>query len=157
MRQALLTLALLTLATFACRAEPTAANLLALASFPRTTLSIHSSAKTHAFDIWLAETPEQQEQGLMFVRDLPANRGMLFISEQPRVFHMWMKNTFIPLSVAFMGSDGRILNIEDMAPRDESLHWSRAPAQYALEMRKGWFAERGIGPGDRIEGLPPPQ
>ena len=65
-----------------------------------------------------------------------------------------MKNTFIPLSIAFIGSDGRIVNIEDMAPQDESTHWSSGPAQYALEMRKGWFAEHGIGPGDRVEGLP---
>ena len=57
-----------------------------------------------------------------------------------------MKNTFIPLSIAFIGADGRIVNIEDMAPQNESRTGRRGPALYALEMRKGWFAERGIGP-----------
>jgi hypothetical protein len=68
-----------------------------------------------------------------------------------------MKNTFIPLSIAFIGADGRILNIDDMAPHDERLHRSRGPVLHALEMRKGWFAERGIGPGDAVSGLPPPK
>ena len=58
------------------------------------------------------------------------------------------------MSIAFIGSDGRIINIGDMAPRDESMHWSNGPAQFALEMRKGWFAEHGISPGDRVEGIP---
>ena len=64
-----------------------------------------------------------------------------------------MKNTYIPLSIAFIGADGRILNIEDMAPQTESTHHSRGPAMYALEMKKGWFAQFGIGAGDRVEGL----
>jgi uncharacterized membrane protein (UPF0127 family) len=64
-----------------------------------------------------------------------------------------MKNTFIPLSIAFIAADGRIVSIEDMAPQTESSHWSKGPVPYALEMRKGWFAERGIRPGDRVEGL----
>ena len=68
-----------------------------------------------------------------------------------------MKNTFIPLSIAFVAADGRIVNIDDMAPQDETTHWSSGPAMYALEMRKGWFAERGIKAGDRVTGLPPPK
>ncbi|MGH8802528.1 MAG: DUF192 domain-containing protein, partial [Casimicrobiaceae bacterium] len=62
-------------------------------------------------------------------------------------------NTFIPLSVAYVGSDGRILNIEDMAPQDLATHWSRGPALYAIEMPQGWFLEHGIGPGDAVDGL----
>jgi uncharacterized membrane protein (UPF0127 family) len=72
---------------------------------------------------------------------------MLFIFERPEPLSFWMKNTFIPLSIAFLDTDGRILNIEDMAPQTETTHWSKGPALYALEMRKGWFMERGVKPG----------
>jgi len=65
----------------------------------------------------------------------------------------WMKNTYIPLSIAFIDSEGRILNIEDMAPQTETTHWSKGPGLYALEMRKGWFAEHGIKAGDQMHGL----
>jgi len=79
---------------------------------------------------------------------------MIFVFEKAEPQGFWMKNTFIPLSIAFIDSDGRILNVTDMAPQDERTHWSNGPALYALEMRKGWFAERGIGPGDQVTGLP---
>ena len=68
-----------------------------------------------------------------------------------------MKNTFIPLSIAFVAADGRIINIDDMPPHDESTHPSRGPALYAIEMRKGWFTERGIKSGDVVKGLPEPK
>jgi len=80
---------------------------------------------------------------------------MLFVFERAEPQAFWMKNTFIPLSIAFIGADGRIMHITDMAPQDERLHWSKGPALHALEMRKGWFAERGIRPGDAVTGLPP--
>lgn len=120
---------------------------------PTTTLTIGK----HKLVAEVAATPEQRTVGLMYRFSLKPDHGMIFVFERPEPQAFWMRNTFIPLSIAFLGGDGRILNIEDMAPRDESLHWSRAPAQYAIEMRKGWFAERGIGPGDRVEGLPLPQ
>lgn len=104
----------------------------------------------------VAATPEQRTVGLMYRFSLRPDHGMIFVFERAEPQAFWMKNTFIPLSIAFIGSDSRIVNIADMAPRDESLHWSAGPTQYALEMRKGWFAERGIGPGDRVEGLPAP-
>ena len=78
---------------------------------------------------------------------------MLFVFEHAEPQAFWMKNTFIPLSIAFIDADGRIANIEDMAPQTENSHWSRGPVLYALEMRKGWFAERGIKAGDRVEGV----
>jgi uncharacterized protein len=65
-----------------------------------------------------------------------------------------MRNTYIPLSIAFIAPDGRIVNIEDMKPQTDETHWSRGPAMYALEMKKGWFAERGIGPGAVVKGIP---
>jgi len=79
---------------------------------------------------------------------------MLFVFERSEPLAFWMKNTYIPLSIAFIDERGRIVNIEDMAPQTEVTHWSTAPARYALEMRKAWFAERGIKPGDRVEGIP---
>ena len=73
-------------------------------------------------------------------------------SEHPEQQAFWMKNTYIPLSIAFIDTDGRILNIDDMAPQTEETHLSKGPAQYALEMRKGWFKERGIGTGAVLDG-----
>lgn len=110
----------------------------------------------HAVSAEVAQTPEQRALGLMYRFSLPADHGMLFVFPEPQPQGFWMRNTYIPLSIAFIGADGRILNIEDMAPRDESSHPSNGPALYALEMRKGWFADKGIGPGARVTGLPPP-
>ena len=110
----------------------------------------------HAVSAEVAQTPEQRALGLMYRFSLPADHGMLFVFEAPQPLSFWMRNTYIPLSIAFIGADGRILNVEDMAPRDESGHPSQGAAVYALEMRKGWFAEKGLGPGTRVTGLPPP-
>ena len=101
----------------------------------------------------VAATPDERSTGLMHRFSLRPDSGMLFVFESPEPLSFWMKNTFIPLSIAFIDGDGKILNIEDMAPQTEATHWSRGPALYALEMRKGWFAERGIRAGDRVEGI----
>lgn len=93
-------------------------------------------------------------QGLMYRKQLPSNAGMLFVFDQPGEQCMWMKNTLIPLSVAFMDDEGRIINVEDMAPQTLDSHCARRPARYALEMNGGWFAARGIKPGTRIGGIP---
>ena len=110
----------------------------------------------HAVSAEVAQTPEQRALGLMFRFSLPADHGMLFVFDEPQPLGFWMRNTYIPLSIAYIGADGRIVNIADMAPRVESSHPSSGPALYALEMRKGWFAEKGLGPGTRVSGLPPP-
>ena len=101
----------------------------------------------------VAATIPTRTLGLMNRFSLQPDHGMLFVfdSAQPQAF--WMKNTYIPLSIAFIAADGRILNIDDMAPRTENTHPSLGAAMYALEMKKGWFAERGIGAGDRVQGL----
>jgi uncharacterized membrane protein (UPF0127 family) len=93
-------------------------------------------------------------QGLMYRKQLPSNAGMLFVFDQPGEQCMWMKNTLIPLSVAFMDDGGTIINIEEMAPQTLDSHCARRPARYALEMNGGWFAARGIKPGMRIGGIP---
>lgn len=93
-------------------------------------------------------------QGLMYRKQMPSNAGMLFVFDEPGAQCMWMKNTLIPLSVAFMDDRGAVINIEDMAPQTEDSHCASRPARYALEMNRGWFAARGIKPGTRIGGIP---
>lgn len=99
-----------------------------------------------------ARDPDRM-QGLMHRRNMPANHGMLFVFAQAARHCMWMRNTLLPLSVAFLDEEGRILNIEDMQPQTEDNHCAAKTARYALEMNLGWFAGKGIKPGTRIGGL----
>ena len=119
---------------------------------PTTPLTING----HKITAEVAKTIEQVTTGLMYRFSLKPDHGMVFVFDASELRAFWMKNTFIPLSTAFVAPDGRILNIDDMAPQDETTHLSKGPAMYAIEMRKGWFAERGIRAGDRVSGLPPP-
>jgi len=109
--------------------------------------------KNHKIVVEVAATQPMREQGLMNRFSLRPDQGMLFVFPQRQVISMWMRNTFIPLSVAFIDRDGRIINIADMQPQTENTHESDGPAVYALEMRKGWFKERKIAPGAKVEGL----
>jgi uncharacterized protein len=93
-------------------------------------------------------------RGLMHRKSLAPNAGMLFIFDGPAIHCMWMKNTYIPLSVAFVDDKGEIINIADMQPHSEQSHCAARPALYALEMDRGWFAARGIKPGSRVGGIP---
>jgi uncharacterized membrane protein (UPF0127 family) len=79
---------------------------------------------------------------------------MLFIYSEPSYLSMWMKNTLIPLSVAFLDAQGVILNIHDMEPQTEDPHVSAGPAIYAIEVNKGWFAAKNVKAGDKVTGLP---
>jgi hypothetical protein len=87
---------------------------------------------------------------------LPEDGGMLFVYPGPRPLSFWMKNTPLPLSIAFLDEEKRIINIADMQPHTTQSHQSAQPAQYALEVHQGWFAERGIEPGDVCEFRLPP-
>ena len=122
----------------------------AAADLPTTVLTVGQ----HKVTAEVVVTPEQRALGLMNRFSLKPDHGMLFVFERSEPLAFWMKNTFIPLSIAFIGADGRIVNIEDMRPQTEDTHWSKGPALYALEMRKGWFAEKGIGPGAVVKGIP---
>lgn len=116
--------------------------------------------KGHALRVELANTEDARRRGLMYRRSLPESYGMIFVYVEAGPNAMWMKNTYVPLSVAFLDSKGRILNIEDMAPNTEQAHASRGDAKYAIEVNQGWFAQRGVRPGDKVSGLerlPPPQ
>ena len=123
---------------------------VAAAELPTVTLTIG----THKLVAEVVSTVEQRATGLMNRFSLKPDHGMLFVFGRPAPQGFWMKNTYIPLSIAFLDADGRILNIEDMRPQSEETHWSKGPALYAVEMKKGWFAERGIGPGAVVAGMP---
>jgi uncharacterized protein len=101
----------------------------------------------------IAAAPDTMARGLMHREHLPDDHGMLFIWPADQVVAMWMKNTLIPLSVAFIGSDFRVLNIADMEPHSRQVHPSHGPARYALELNQGWFARHGVEAGSRIDDL----
>jgi uncharacterized membrane protein (UPF0127 family) len=107
----------------------------------------------HKLVVEVAATEEARAQGLMHRRILPENRGMLFVFREPAQHAMWMMNTYVPLSVAFLDEHGRIINIADMQPHTRDTHAAAKPAKFALEVNRGWFAKRSIKPGVRIEGL----
>src|SRR5450631_2077601 len=128
----------------------TALSGIALADgLPTVQLTINS----HRLVAEIAATVETRTVGLMHRFSLKPDHGMLFVFNAPQPLAFWMKNTFVPLSIAFIGADGRILNIDDMAPQTETTHPSRGLALYALEMKKGWFAQHSIVAGERVEGL----
>jgi len=108
----------------------------------------------HAFQVEVAATPQQRQRGLMGRTHLSADRGMLFIFEQPGRHCFWMRDTPLPLSIAFIDSAGRITDLADMQPRSESLHCPDTDVRYALEVRQGEFQRRGIATDMRIDGLP---
>jgi len=110
----------------------------------------------HALKAEVVATAEQRSRGLMFREKLGRNDGMLFIFDEPGYHSMWMMNTLIPLSVAFVDGEGRILNIEDMQPKTLDSHAAQGPARYAIETNVGWFAEKKIKAGDKVTGLPKP-
>jgi uncharacterized membrane protein (UPF0127 family) len=108
----------------------------------------------HALRAEVVQTDEERSKGLMFRKTLGRDDGMLFIFDDPGYHAMWMMNTLIPLSVAFVDRDGVILNVEDMEPQTTDSHTAAGPAKYAIETNRGWFAEKKIKPGDKVAGLP---
>jgi uncharacterized membrane protein (UPF0127 family) len=102
----------------------------------------------------IADRPASRARGLMFRESLADNHGMLFVFDTPSRQCMWMKNTPLPLSVAFIRADGRIANIAQMQPQTETIHCASEDVLYALEMTQGWFWARAIKPGDEVRGLP---
>lgn len=112
------------------------------------------SAGIHLIQAEVAQTGADRARGLMFRESLGPSEGMLFVFEQAETQCFWMRNTLIPLSIAFLADDGRVVNIADMAPQTDTPHCSAEPVRYALEMNQGWFARRGIVPGKVVDGLP---
>ena len=121
---------------------------------------IDLTAGFHRIEAEVAANQANRQRGLMMRERMATNHGMLFVFPQAERHCMWMRNTYLPLSVAFLDEQGRILNIENMQPQTENNHCAVAPARFALEMNRGWFAGKGIKPGQRIGGLekaPAPQ
>jgi len=123
-----------------------------LDAFPRGKLEIADGKKVkHTFDVWLADSPGRQAQGLMFVRSLPAMRGMLFVHESPKPISMWMKNTYIPLDMVFIDGQGRIQQIvEQTKPHSLAIIASKDPALAVLEIAGGESKRLGLHPGQRV-------
>jgi uncharacterized membrane protein (UPF0127 family) len=129
---------------------------LQLSSYPHTRLRITPPPGAHApwsreFDVWVADTPERAEQGLMFVSDLPENKGMVFPLDPPRVENMWMKNTYIELDMLFVRADGRVTKIIERAhPLSLETLSSEEPVAAVLELRGGMVAKLGLKSGDVV-------
>ncbi|MBC3809103.1 DUF192 domain-containing protein [Undibacterium seohonense] len=109
---------------------------------------------TYAIDAELARTAEERQRGLMFRESLAENQGMMFQFTQADHYCMWMKNTLIPLSIAFIDEHGKIINIEEMRANSEQTTCAKSKARYALEMNAGWYNQRQIMAGQKVDGLP---
>ncbi|MEN9316871.1 MAG: hypothetical protein RIS35_3264 [Pseudomonadota bacterium] len=114
--------------------------------------TIELQAGIHLVRAEVAADNETRMRGLMFRERLGPNQGMLFVFQARSQQCFWMRNTLIPLTIAFIEDDGSIVNLADMKPRSEDSHCSARPVRYALEMEQGWFAKRGLGPGVRLSG-----
>lgn len=101
----------------------------------------------------VAATQDDRMLGLMHRKAMPPQHGMLFVFNTSAQHCMWMRNTLIPLAVAFLDEQGRVINVEEMLPQTEDNHCAVKPAKYALEMNAGWFKTRGFGPGTAIAGI----
>ena len=121
----------------------------ALAELP----AVQLSTGMHLIRAEVADSMGARMEGLMHRKSMPQGSGMVFVFDESTTHCMWMKNTLIPLSVAFIDEHGAVINIADMQPQSEQSHCAARPARYALEMNKGWFAQRGIKPGARLRGL----
>ncbi len=130
------------------------AALAAAQDGPQKLAQVRLNAGIHNINAELAATPEQREIGLMFRTSMPNNDGMLFVFEQPGQQCFWMRNTLLPLSIAFLADDGSVVNIDDMKPQTLDSHCSGKPVRFVLEMNQGWFAKRGIKPGSKLRGAP---
>lgn len=125
---------------------------LAQSLLPRKELTI----KGISVQAEIASTHAARQKGLMFRERLPQNHGMLFVFEAPGIHCFWMKNTPLPLSIAFIDTKGVIQRISNMTPHDEATHCPPTDVLYALEMEQGWFQKYDITTGTKIEALPKP-
>ncbi len=126
--------------------------LLTTSAFAQQKLPVKQfTAGMYVIQAEIASTEAQRELGLMNRKQMGSNEGMMFIFDRPAAVCMWMKNTLLPLSVAFIDSSGVILNIEEMAPLTDTNHCAVKAAEYALEMNAEWFKRKNIKPGSKIE------
>jgi uncharacterized protein len=114
--------------------------------------TIEIGAGMHVIRAEVAKSPQQQQVGMMMRREMGANEGMLFVNADAGVRCFWMRNTLLPLTIAFIADDGTIVNLADMQPQSDQSHCSEKPVRFALEMRQGWFAKRGLAAGLKLRG-----
>ena len=114
--------------------------------------TIEIGAGMHLIRAEVAQSPQQQQVGMMMRREMGANEGMLFVNADAGVRCFWMRNTLLPLTIAFIADDGTIVNLADMQPQSDQSHCSEKPVRFALEMNKGWFAKRGLSAGTKLRG-----
>ncbi|GLU35518.1 DUF192 domain-containing protein [Trinickia caryophylli] len=145
-------LPLATLAAGSAIAQQMPAGAKPPSAFPHARLTVGM----FVIDAAVAANDADREQGLMYRTELAPNEGMLFVFGENAVHCFWMKNTLIPLSIAFMRADGTITDIDEMQAETTNNHCPRNNGVYALEMSKGWFAAKGIKPGMKVMGLPQP-
>ncbi len=126
-----------------------AANTAGAQGFPTMDLT----AGMYRIEAEVASTQDQRMLGLMNRKAMPPQHGMLFVFDGPARHCMWMRNTLLPLAVAFLDEQGRIINVEEMLPETDDNHCAAKPAKYALEMNAGWFKARGFGAGAAISGI----
>ncbi|MEY4752097.1 MAG: hypothetical protein RIQ60_4311 [Pseudomonadota bacterium] len=119
---------------------------------PQNLPIIRIGAGMMSLKVELADTPAARQIGLMHRSSMPTNDGMLFVFERAEMSCFWMRNTLIPLSIAFLADDGSIVNIADMKPLDETSHCPTKPVRLALEMNQGWFVRHGLKAGDKLSG-----
>ncbi|HKU00780.1 MAG TPA: DUF192 domain-containing protein [Paraburkholderia sp.] len=151
------TIAALTFTTAATSSVAHAQQMPPGAKQPGDFPHVKLTAGMFVIDAGVAANDADREQGLMYRTQLAPNEGMLFVFGENAVHCFWMKNTLIPLSIAFMRADGTITDIDEMQAETTNNHCPRNNGTYALEMSKGWFSSKGIKPGMKIEGLPPLQ
>lgn len=111
---------------------------------------VDASLGKHALKLELAKTEQEQQLGLMFRKSMPENQGMLFVFQKEQTLSFWMKNTLIPLSIAYLDKSLKIIDIQDMKPLDLTPHPSKKPAQFALELNQGWFKKHGVKEGTAL-------
>jgi uncharacterized membrane protein (UPF0127 family) len=111
-------------------------------------------AGIHRIKAEVADSQLERSRGLMLRESLQPNSGMLFVFDRANVHCFWMKNTLVPLTIAFLEADGTIVTLKDMQPHDETSNCPDRPVRYALEMEQGWFKTKGLKTGDRVKGLP---
>ena len=122
------------------------------AALPTTTITFTNiNGQNVRLTVEIADDPAERTRGLMFRESLPEDAGMLFVHEDDTEAGFWMKDTAVPLSIAFVSAAGVILHIEDMEPLTVKLHYSPQPFRYAVEANRGWFARNGIGVGDTLQ------
>ncbi len=124
------------------------AQLEDLSAFPQTTLTISGGGASHQFTIWVANSQAREQQGLMFVRELPPDRGMVFVGEAPRVWTMWMRNTYVPLDMLFVAVDGHVVKIAHAIPHDETTISSEVDVNAVIELQAGISDKLHIKVGD---------